>query len=753
MQKVSEEYAKSMKKPIRDRGYIKVSFGVINHKAQSSASVDNSGNFTYFTNNERIFDSQIRKEQYATFEENFTKIDGTMYFLPRENSGLDYYDVGLVGGSLVSDGNFEVLINLNISPLEIKGLTINFGDNYPTSFDIVHGGGTINVVNNTNSKWETQDVIGPTNYIRIIVYAMKNPKSRLRINSILFGYGLVYDNEQVIDSDLTSYVSAIGGYVPQIDFTVTLNNYDHYFNVDEPSSAINYLETGQDINVQYGYEIVEEGEPTRIEWIQGANLKCSSWEATDTTATIRAQDILRSMDSEYYKGKYYENGISFYDLALDVLRDAGETGFYIDPKLRTLYTKNPLPRVRHKEALQIIANACRCTLFQTREGGISIKSNFKPVVSISSNGETSYSDVVAISNKSEKKEYASFETNYSRVDRTMYFLPRSGAREINTGYVSSYQSDANGEFSTNPTLTLVQDVKHSYYSLRIVFGYSLPSEFIIRTYSDNSLVDTVLFPNNDYPKITKDMYIIHRFDDFDRMEIEFVKTKEPNNRIKVNYISFEDTVNFTMELNDILGATRAIKQERIQEVVVPCYIYQSTGEETNLFSQTIDIQDAQTMKFFFYDPCYDFVAKIDGGTSGVQIIQSGAYYVEVNITVQGQHLLEIFGHKYKVVQIDTIEKLYEYGQEGVTKKWSNPLISDIDMAQDLVEWLVDYYKTVVEYEYDMRGYPELDVNDIIHHERKTKDGVKIVDTVIYRHSIKFNQAFSGKISARRKEVS
>ena len=46
-----------------------------------------------------------------------------------------------------------------------------------------------------------------------------------------------------------AYVSPIGADVPQIDFSVQLKNYDHYFNVDNPKSAINFLETGQEMEI------------------------------------------------------------------------------------------------------------------------------------------------------------------------------------------------------------------------------------------------------------------------------------------------------------------------------------------------------------------------------------------------------------------------------------------------------------------------------------------------------------------------
>ena len=33
------------------------------------------------------------------------------------------------------------------------------------------------------------------------------------------------------------------------------------------------------------------------------------------------------MDSEYYKGTYNASGVSYYDLTVAVLRDAGQTGY------------------------------------------------------------------------------------------------------------------------------------------------------------------------------------------------------------------------------------------------------------------------------------------------------------------------------------------------------------------------------------------------------------------------------------------
>lgn len=67
-------------------------------------------------------------------------------------------------------------------------------------------------------KQLTEQVLENTTYIKFIFYKMKNPYSRLRIYSIQLGYGLVYYNDDIMDSKLDSYISPICEDVPQIDF-------------------------------------------------------------------------------------------------------------------------------------------------------------------------------------------------------------------------------------------------------------------------------------------------------------------------------------------------------------------------------------------------------------------------------------------------------------------------------------------------------------------------------------------------------
>lgn len=737
MQKVSKAYKESMKSSLRERAYIMISFGLVNKEAQAKATVDN-GSYAYYSNKDNIFEEHIDDTVYATLEEEFTKVDGSMFFLPRATEGGRYYDTGIVSDKLISEARCEVIISLNTIATNFKGLTINFGENYPVDFDIVGSTGqTIEFRGNTKSKWSTEEVLENTTYINLVFYKMKNPQSRLRIYSIMFGYGLVYYNDSVMSSALDSYVSPIGADVPQFDFSVTLKNYDHYFNVDNPNSAINYLETGQEMDIMYGYQT--PGSDT-IEWIQGNHLWCSEWESDDNTATIRCQDIFRNMDGEYVKGLYSAAGKSYYALAEEILKDAGISEYYIDPRLKKFYSNNPIPRVKYKEALQIIANACRCVLTQSRDGKVQIKSNFMPSASIATNGEETYSNAANVLTDTPKVEYATLAGNYTPTDGTMFFLPRNGKAALTTGYVSKEISGANGTFTKNPVVTITMEAIRAYYGLKLVFGTALPAAFTIRTYKGGE-------PVNEYPvekdEINTTSIILRDFDDFDVMKIEFTKTAEPYNRIVLNYFSLSDVVDFTMNRRDMTSSPKAIKQELIKEVIVPCYTYQENNREENLVYEDIDVVAGEVETYYIQDPSYGYKVKLDEVEGKATVVAWSNYFVTIKFNVTGSFKLEVQGYRYKIVEKYATVSL---NARGKTVKWKNPLISNTTMANELAAWLADYYTAGIEYEYDTRGNPELDATDIVYQENEFHDGMRVN---IYRHTVNFKQAFSGRVTARR----
>ena len=738
MQKVSREYKRSMKSSLRERAYIMVSFGLVNQEAQAKASVA-QGDDTYYSNNQNLFGEHTDDTIYATMEENFTRVDGSMFFLPRSNSSSRFYDTGIVSRRLLSDAQYEMVINLNTIVTDFKGLTINFGENYPVDFDIIGDTNTVEFRDNDKAEFTTEEVFYQTTKIRIVFYTMKNPQSRLRVYSIRFGYGLVYYNDSVLDSKLETYVSPIGADVPQIDFSVTFKNYDRYFNVDNPNSAINYLETGQEMDIMYGYQLPDSDE---IEWVKGQHLWCAEWESDDNKAVIKCQDIFRNMDGEYMYGMYAANGKSYYQLATEILHDAGFEAdqYYLDPRLKTLYSKNPMPRVKHKEALQIIANACRCTLSQSREGKIQIKSNFVPEGTASSNGATDFSNVQHIMENTDKDEYGTMANEYTIATGGMFLLGEGVAATRNTGYVSAAVSKDDCTFTINPKVTISLTAIRTYGSLAFDFGYALPAEFILRTFNNGEAADEFTIGEDEIDKHT---VVIRNFNDFDVIEIEFTKTSKPNSRIVFNHFGLSEVADFTMERRDMTSSPKAIKQELIKEVIVPCYLYQNGNKLDNVVSEDVEITAGEERTYYIQEASYGYIPKLDDVTGQVTVVDWGNYYVTLRFLVTGTYRLDVQAYQYRIIERQVVKTLHTRGK---TVTWKNPLISDMTMANDLADWLKEYYLAGIEYEYDTRGNPELDATDIIYQENEFRTGMKVN---IHRTITKFQQTFSGVVMARR----
>ena len=52
-------------------------------------------------------------------------------------------DTGIISEDLISEGQYELLIQLNMVATDFMGITINFGENYPVDFDMVGSSGQV----------------------------------------------------------------------------------------------------------------------------------------------------------------------------------------------------------------------------------------------------------------------------------------------------------------------------------------------------------------------------------------------------------------------------------------------------------------------------------------------------------------------------------------------------------------------------------------------------------------------------------
>lgn len=737
MYQTSQEYKESMKRPVRNQSYMKIQLGLINQEAQQTAGLSDTNKYNDFSDAESIF-NQHSVRRYATYESNFWKANGISFFLPEKKS--DYRKDGITSTNLFEE-SFHVKFAFGCGKSDIKGLTIKFGRNYPTKFTIVTDNATSFEYENTEELFKSDDVFENTESIELVITEMNVPNARVRIDYIIFGLGLEYDDEWISEASSNTTLSAINEDLPESEFKVTLCNDNQLFNVDNPSSDINFLESGQKVNVMMGY-MLDDG---NIEWIKMHSLYVSEWSANDSSATITAVDILKYLDEKYYKGIYYKDGISLYDLAVLVLTDAGlnEDKYYIDSYMKKVYVHNPLPNVTHKEALQIIANAGRCIMDYDRNGKIRIRVAFKPTYDTTSNGETYFSNAPTIDNLNEKNQYATCEQNFWKADGKKLFVPTDHHQD--TGYISASISDENGKFDANPMLTRTLEAKYKAYGIMINFSGNLPKKIVIRTYADDVLNNTLTITSG----IEQATEINYDFPEYDRLEIEFPET-EPNSRIHIDYLSLGAETSYSLEYDDLYSTPVGTQLEKIKNVKVSRSLYSKSATKEDLTSETITYS-GENQIYYLNDPCYGYSVAISNAKSGqsAKIVSSGAYYVEVAFSgvKAGENIeVAITGYKYNVATSYYSQPVHNRGTE---KEWQNPLISFGDHCQEVAKWLADYFASGIEYELDYRGEPAIDCGDVIGQENKYDPDLK---TIVEQSQITFKSGLlGGGLRTRRKE--
>lgn len=721
----------------RNRSYMLVTIGVVNQAAQKDASVSESygASYSYLSNKIRLLNNYDVEYEYATFEQDWYKLDGTMLFPPRPEDAEYLFNAGVVSKDILGSVCFRFG-----QAYDIRGLTIDFGRCYPTSFSISNGNKTVTFTDNDQSYWTTEEIFDDTEYLLITPSAMVNGEGRLRIYKILMGIGISFENKKIKSSSKTEYMSPIMEELPAVDFTLTIDNKNRMFDVENKASAIHYLEVGQEVEVRYGYEITDGGPVT---WMDGCVCDLADWEADDETMSFSAKDKIDALDDTYYRGLYHPEGISLYDLAVDVLTDAGldERKYDLDQYLKTVTVRNPLPCVTHKECLQIIANAGRCKLYTDRKGIICIKAAFLTVVSpdrmqVQSESATEWSNLQSVVNGDVQYEYATLSKDHYRMDGTMYFLPRN-APYLTAGFVSEAVADSSGNFAVNPRFSIILEAAAVYYSLKLNFASNPAQGVTIHTYYEGELKESYVVSG----EIGKENLIEHEFPMFDTIEFEFTKG-QPDSRIFVESVVFGDVTDYRMDYKVMTRTPKGKQMEKVARVDVIQSIYGPSDEEETIFQETIDVTDLDEYTFYFSSPSYDVSVAADG--TGLTATDSSSYYVTVDLSgITGEKELIVTGRAYVVAN-----KRYskQIGNTGTIEEWENPLISSDVLAELQAEWIGNYFANSIEYDISYRGEPRIDVGDIVFLENRYIDNLQIQ---IYEHRLSFNGALSGTVKARR----
>lgn len=732
MHRVSSKYKSQIRKQLRNQSYMRVTVGVINQLAQANTEVTNKSDYLYLSNFVKPFTNYPAENYYAMAEENYSTVNSTMYFAP-PTGGAIALNQGIISKHLL--GTFKVKFN---HAYEFRGITLDFGAYYPVDFDIQTDSEVFHVNGNTESVHRFNEVLKATTTITIIPLRMIGGQQRLRVRSFTCGIGITFDNKQITKSSLKQFVSPISEELPTVDFSLEIDNTGRVFDIENDKSTVNFLEAGQTVTADYGYEL-DDG---TTEWFTGATLRLDSWKADDERMSFSAVDTFTSITGNYDRGKLYADGITLYDLATDVLTSAGFElrDYEIDEYLKSVTVYNPVPVCTYAEAIQLIANAGRCAIIQKSDGTIAIKHSFAalrmPDMTATANEEHELSTVNNIVNSTPKTHYALSNADLLNGVTSFYFAPKSAKNKLSTGFISKHVAKEDGTFEKNPIIDITLEASYKAYGANLSFTGNHPKKVVFTSYLNN--VKQATFEDT----ITSNEYMTeHEFAEFDEIQIEFTEGSA-NNNVILDSVIFGDTTDYWLtygrELTDYPQGTQT---DIVKDIIQNMTIYSETTDEAKqIYKQTVIYQADTVEHITFTNASYDVSITVDG--TPVAITDSSAYFAEFAVSA-GTHEIIANGKEYTTSSATLSYNLHD---DGIVVEESNPLISTQQLAHDVSEWEGDYYYSNREYDIKYRGDPRIEANDVVFLENKYVNNllVRVVD-----HQVDFNGTLSGTISARR----
>lgn len=727
----TKAYKQQMRKPFRNPTYAEVSIGAINQLAQQNASIPSET--LYLSNNQMLFDNYIPEIEYETMERDFFQATGGMAFPERPEAVTYLFNQGAISAGIL--GAIEFAFD---TTYDIKGLTIDFGRNYPVDFSVSNGTVSYVYTENAKSEWTTSDIFDGSSRLLITPTRMRSGEERLRIRKIYFGIGLMFYGKKLQSVKKKENVSLITEELPSMDLSVQIDNRDAAWDVNNPVSSINYLESGQKVVVRYGYQM-DNGS---VDWKLGGTCQLRSWKANGEQMSFDAEDRLADLAETYYGGRYYPDGVTLYALAVDVLADAKvDTREYVlDEYLKQVTVYNPLPAVSHAKCLQIIANAGRCKLYVTRDGKIAIEAAFYLELSpdrmeISSDDAAGFSDLRAVLNGETVYEYGMMTRDYFKTDGSMYFLPRTGA-PYSAGFVSQEISGANEHFSHNPKIRIKLEAAGKFFSCGMNFYGNPPRQATLRSYHQGVVKEA-----HTVSDLQVETRIEHEFPLMDELEIEFLSAPG-NNRVCLEFFSFGEQTDYIFDRLSTNGSVTGEKTEKVKDVQIIKTAYAQGVELQNIASVTADFTGLDRYTFYFSQASHGVKATLDG-TTNLVVMDSGAYYATIDVSAySGSHKVELSGYSY--VQDQTVHTKV-INTTGETKKWENPLVSEDAHAVLLGDWIGRYYGNNIRYAIPCRGEPRINAGDLAYLDNDLISGLMVQ---IEEYVLNFGNGLSGSVKAR-----
>jgi len=413
MHPTSAAWRENQTRPMTTEGFVELSYYLTDPNLQV-VGITPSNELASVSQSQEVINQHHRTvARFATLEPDLWRLDGRSMTVLEEFPQERRFG-GFISNTLcAADGMFATPIRLNIELREpaiiLPGLTIGWGmalEEYPIDFSIIVLGETgqeiarERISNNSDIRSLVHFEMRDVRRIQIEVRQWSRGHRRARIGNVFLGHNKVYTKDSLFSFSSSHTIDPVSARLPKHEIAFEIDNRNGDFDPVNDDSIERYVLERQEVTARYGFRQESDDE---VEWIPGGQYFLSDWVAPQNglSASFRARDVLGFLDGIFHKGQFYSDaGISLYELAHQVLRDAipphlgsRDDKWEIDRSLRNIRTISPLPLATHAECLQLIANAANATLFFDRTGILHIAplSSFEGSTSRTLDGDNTYS--------------------------------------------------------------------------------------------------------------------------------------------------------------------------------------------------------------------------------------------------------------------------------------------------------------------------------------------------------------------------
>lgn len=360
---------------------VRVEYNVTDPGVQEDAtSATTSEEEIFSTAADVVKEESLEEPLYASLEHNSWVLDSSRIAL-----GADPAMTGGFVSKSVADGScvFHEIPTIEITFSEVHvnnvpGLTITWSpayEEYATRFRVTaYNGLTVVKVFLVEDNRSVNSRVFETlsGYDKIVLEVLEwcKPYRRARLMEVLIGIKQVYTKNDLMGFTHEQSVDLLSGSLPKNSIVFELDNSDNRWNPDNPAGIEQYLIRRQTLVVRYGLYLNGE-----MEWIRAGTFYMSEWDTPSNglSASFTARDLLEFCTAVYEGPR----AGSLMSIAKAALSQSGvdEDMVVLDASLSNIQTDVSEDETENTcaEMLQMVANAGRCCIWQSRDGMLHIE--------------------------------------------------------------------------------------------------------------------------------------------------------------------------------------------------------------------------------------------------------------------------------------------------------------------------------------------------------------------------------------------